>query len=105
MPTNVLQTDKASAPASSAALASKVISVTFGDNFTIKNFSETLRTELTTCFKTIGSELNCNPPLSTLGQDTFISKASIRSSFDKAEANSTYCGIVSTKKFTMKFVL
>ena len=59
IPTKVLHTDKASAPAFSAALASKVISVTLGDNLTIRNFPVALRTEETTSVKTSGSELNC----------------------------------------------
>ena len=41
--------------------------------------------------KITGSELNCNPPSSTFGQETFISRPSILSSRVKAKAISLYC--------------
>ena len=103
-PTKVLISDKASAPPSSAAKANSVISFTLGESFMIRNLSVTFRTDSTASLSVTGSELNRVPPFSTLGQETFISSASILLTSDNALANSTYSATVSPKKLTISRV-
>ena len=65
--------DTASAPAASTALAMTVISVTFGDNFTMTGFFVCVLTCSVTAAAALGSVPNTMPPSLTLGQEILTS--------------------------------
>ena len=76
IPVRVFIRAKASAPASSTALAIFTISVTFGDNFTITGLLVLAFTSLVTSAATSGSVPKANPSAFTFGQEILTSIAS-----------------------------
>ncbi len=77
MPTNVLTSDRTSAPASTAARAVAVMSVTFGESFTIsRHRRSSRRTAATSSCSRLASVPNCIPS-ATFGQLTFSSMPAI----------------------------
>ena len=86
IPMMVLMSDTASAPASSTDFAIEAISVTLGDNFTIKVLLHTFLTAETTELADSHEVPNAIPPSFTLGHDMFNSIAGILS---KSEIFST----------------
>ena len=72
--------DTLSAPAPSAARAISVMSVTFGESFTIRVLWYTLRTALTTSAAPCAETPKAIPPCFTFGQEMFSSIAGMFSS-------------------------
>ena len=72
MPTSVLMSESASAPASSAARAIARMSVTFGDSFGMTGRPVASRAAFTTWYVSFGSVEKSSPP-ATLGHETFNS--------------------------------
>ena len=79
IPNRVLMRDTESAPSASAARAISVMSVTFGESFTMSVRGYMFRTACTTSAALLGHVPNAIPPCFTLGQDMFSSIAGILS--------------------------
>ena len=73
MPTKVLTSEIASAPAFSADLAIAGMLVTLGESFTISGRRAARFAALTTSLSSPGTLPNAIPPLFVLGQETFSS--------------------------------
>ena len=80
IPSSVLISETLSAPAPSTARAISVMSVTFGESFTISVFLYALRTALTTSAAPRAVTPKAIPPCFTFGQEIFSSMAGIFSS-------------------------
>ena len=98
---NVLTSEMASAPASSAALAKDATSVTFGVSLGITGRRVTLRTALTTSCVPGRLQPNWMPPSLMFGQEMFSSIACTPSASDRMRATSTYSSSVVPQMLTM----
>src|SRR4030042_1225315 len=105
MALKVLTREMASAPSSSVILAREAISVTLGDNFTMRGNWVDFLTARTRRYVILGSEQKAIPPCFTLGQEMFISSPEIPGTSFKHPANSIYSFWVFPKKLTIKWVL
>ena len=100
MARNVLTSETASAPASSAARANEATSVTFGVSFGITGSVVTLRTALTTSCVPVRLQPNVMPPSLMFGQEMFSSMAATPSASERIRASSTYSSIVVPQMLT-----
>ena len=98
---NVLTSDTASAPASSAARANDATSVTFGVSFGMSGSRVTLRTALTTSNVPVRLQPNWMPPSLMFGQEMFSSMAATPSASDRMRDTSTYSSSVVPQTLTM----
>ena len=85
---NVLTSETASAPASSAARANDATSVTFGVSFGITGSVVTLRTALTTSCVPVRLQPKVMPPSLMFGQEMFSSSAATPSASERMRASS-----------------
>ena len=97
---NVLTSEIASAPASSAARANDATSVTFGVSFGITGSRVTLRTALTTSCVPGSEQPKVMPPSLMFGQEMFSSIAWTPSASERMRASSTYSSIVVPQMLT-----
>ena len=102
---NVLTSDTASAPPSSAARANEGTSVTFGVSFGITGRRVTLRTALTTSYVPFRLQPNWMPPSLMLGHEMFSSMAPTPSASDRMRDTSTYSSSVVPQTFTTTVAL
>ncbi|OPZ98678.1 MAG: hypothetical protein BWY71_01197 [Planctomycetes bacterium ADurb.Bin412] len=101
IPVKVLTRLKTSAPASTAARARRVMSVTLGVSLTIRRVSgQAFRTARTSSARRRGSLPKVMPPSRTLGQLTFSSSPRTGSSPYSREATATYSSMVLPATFT-----
>ena len=80
MPSRVLMSESASAPADSAARAISAMSVTFGDSLTMSGFFAFAFAAETTSSTIFGCVPKAMPPHFTFGQEMFISMRSTSAS-------------------------
>ncbi len=97
---NVLTSDTASAPASSAARANDATSVTFGVSFGMIGSRVAFRTAVTTPYVPGRLQPNWMPPSLMLGQEMFSSIAATPSASDRMRETSTYSSIVAPQTLT-----
>ncbi len=98
---NVLTSDTASAPASSAARANDDTSVTFGVSFGTIGSRVTFRTADTTSNVPLRLHPNVMPPSLMLGHEMFSSRAATPSASERIRASSTYSSSVVPQMLTM----
>ena len=94
IPETVLISDKASAPWASAMRAKTVMSVTFGDSFTMSGFRLAARTSETTRSVCAGSVPKAIPPCFTFGQEILSSTAATSAMPFSRAASSAYSSAV-----------
>ena len=104
IPTNVLMSESASAPASTQALAMATTSVTLGESLTIKGLLVAARQAATTPAAQAGSLPKRMPPSLTLGHEIFISSAATSGTASSRRTISAYSSTVPPKKFAMQGV-
>ena len=98
---NVLTSDTASAPASSAARANDATSVTFGVSFGNTGSAVTFRTAQTRSNVPFRLQPNWIPPSLMFGQEMFSSIAATPSASDRMRETSTYSSRVVPQTLTM----
>jgi hypothetical protein len=98
---NVLTSETASAPASSAARANDATSVTFGVSFGMIGSVVTLRTALTTSCVPVRLQPNWMPPSLMFGHEMLSSSAPRPRRPDRTRATSQYSSSVVPQMLTM----
>ena len=90
MPVIVLISESASAPPASALRAITLMSVTFGESFTMSGLRVRSRTARTTRSAATGSTPKTTPPAFTFGQEMFTSTAATPSIPSNRSASAAY---------------